>query len=629
MFAIMKWQKIKTRAQLLRAINHNLRLVDVPNADRKRANQYMIGSNKGDDIEAAIDERLANVQGTIRKDAVRVMEAVLSASPEYFRPDDPSKAGTWDEAKLKPWLDESMKYLKSTFGNNLVSVVLHLDEATPHLQVLMTPINEKDRLSAKTMFSPQTLENMQSDYANALKPLGLERGIKGSEATYQKVSAFYGLIDEALELPKVSTMDKAKLAMGQLPHSVFQTQAVAEVARDEKRKRKETQATNVKLATQMEKVMLENSQLRRQVADQARGIPLDKVMAMLGAENLKDKDENNWQLPNLGRTTVDPDNKFKFYSHDEGKGGGGAIDLVMMETGMKFAEAINFLRVDVPIDLVANEASLRARMEIKSIVKGTPADVNSLAPASDKIEDLKRVGSYMTNERLIDADLIAEAINSGSLSATSSHSLINARWTLQDEKGSTVGFALEGTSGRPFKGIRGTKGICVLGERANPDTIIVAESPIDAMSLASISKKGIDGVDGFGRTMMIGTMGTSTKSLETISDIAKSKPSANVVIGFDNDQIGIKMAMDLEKKLKAKGVTKVKPFGQILKGISSYVGETLSIKVKDWNDALKVVKRRFLEPASRHQLNINLKMRIAQSNQQVNVPRKRDNDLGR
>ncbi len=59
------------------------------------------------------------------------------------------------------------------------------------------------------------------------------------------------------------------------------------------------------------------------LVDSMRETPLEVVLESFGAQRDK-KDKHNWRT-SAGRITV---TDFKFYNHDTGKGGWGAIDLV-------------------------------------------------------------------------------------------------------------------------------------------------------------------------------------------------------------------------------------------------------------------------------------------------------------
>ena len=53
----------------------------------------------------------------------------------------------------------------------------HLDESNPHIHIGVIPVTPDGRLSAKSLFSPKTLEQLQTDFHNAVSSrYGLERG---------------------------------------------------------------------------------------------------------------------------------------------------------------------------------------------------------------------------------------------------------------------------------------------------------------------------------------------------------------------------------------------------------------------------------------------------------------------
>ncbi|MBR0262766.1 MAG: plasmid recombination protein [Prevotella sp.] len=116
------------------------------------------------------------------------------------------------EGKLDEWIDSTIDWFRKEFGcENVVSAVLHMDETTPHLHVTVVPIthealkprkekpkfDEKGRaiikkrsykkqevtarLSAKDICNPVAMERWQTDYALAMAPFGLRRGIAGSK----------------------------------------------------------------------------------------------------------------------------------------------------------------------------------------------------------------------------------------------------------------------------------------------------------------------------------------------------------------------------------------------------------------------------------------------------------------
>ncbi len=121
------------------------------------------------------------------------------------------------EGRLKAWCADNLDWLRRTFGTeNVVSAVLHMDEATPHIHAAVVPIvtgerrkvrKEKTdepnkrkyrtksaarpRLCADDVMSRAKLKEYQDTYAQAMSKYGLQRGIEGSETRHVTTQEFY------------------------------------------------------------------------------------------------------------------------------------------------------------------------------------------------------------------------------------------------------------------------------------------------------------------------------------------------------------------------------------------------------------------------------------------------------
>ena len=75
---------------------------------------------------------------------------------------------------------------KPEFKNNVVNLVLHLDEKTPHFHLALTPILN-NRLTAKRIFTPEKARTWQDDFHKVLQSnsIVLERGKEYSPAIHQ------------------------------------------------------------------------------------------------------------------------------------------------------------------------------------------------------------------------------------------------------------------------------------------------------------------------------------------------------------------------------------------------------------------------------------------------------------
>lgn len=192
MKAICRVAKVKGAGSIGGKSDHNYRQGLVPNADAERLHlnhEYVLNyENLGKAIEARIEH--AGIQ-RMRQDAVKGIEFVLTASPERF-PRDQNGQFTGDYRNSN-WVHANLEFMQQQYGKNLVAFTLHQDEKTPHIHAIVVPITPDNRLCAKELFNPKTLRQLQTDYAQAMKPFGLERGIKGSRAQHVEMKHIYGL----------------------------------------------------------------------------------------------------------------------------------------------------------------------------------------------------------------------------------------------------------------------------------------------------------------------------------------------------------------------------------------------------------------------------------------------------
>jgi hypothetical protein len=196
-YAVLRVAKIKTHAHALAATGHNYRQEQHPyaigNADKEapHPNREYINHEKKDYwslLEARIQE--AGVK-RIRHDSVRGMEVILTGSPEGFIRGQDGRAVDYSKSK---WAQDNLNFLKEQFGaKNVVSFTLHQDEKTPHIHAVLAPITDKNTLSADQLFNPKSLRQLQTDYAQAMVPHGLERGVEHSQAKHDPVQRLYGL----------------------------------------------------------------------------------------------------------------------------------------------------------------------------------------------------------------------------------------------------------------------------------------------------------------------------------------------------------------------------------------------------------------------------------------------------
>lgn len=191
-YAIFLVSKVTTPGMATSVTQHNFRLEETPNADPARTwlNQEYVNQEHRPYLQLA-NERLAELHLVPRRrDAVRLVELVLTASADGFTR---GADGLVPDMRDSPWVEDNLKFVRKQFGEeNVVGFMLHQDEITPHLHVLVVPLTPDGRLSCRDVFSPARLHQLQTDYAEAMAPHGLARGIKYSTGNHEDVRRYHG-----------------------------------------------------------------------------------------------------------------------------------------------------------------------------------------------------------------------------------------------------------------------------------------------------------------------------------------------------------------------------------------------------------------------------------------------------
>ena len=220
-YAIFRVEKIKTSKEMTSRYKHNYREYDVSNANGELSHlNREIKSLNGKDYndvsnEELIRMRLNGYEGKReRHDAIRGLEVVLSYS---YEDKDKVPLDKWIEKNVE-WLEENfnpkdhMIEIKKSDGtirnvesDNVKSIMVHLDEAVPHIHAFVVPIDEKGALSAKRYtYNRQMLQGYQTSYSEAMEEFGLKRGAANQRVTYMDVSKFHDELKNAVsaELPE-------------------------------------------------------------------------------------------------------------------------------------------------------------------------------------------------------------------------------------------------------------------------------------------------------------------------------------------------------------------------------------------------------------------------------------------
>ena len=190
---------------------HIERTIHPKNADptRTHLNRELIQFPEGVTSRTqAIQHRLdtAGLKRKIGKNQVQAIRILLTGTHEDM-------VQIEKEGRLDEWCQDNIDWLQKTYGiDNVVSVVLHMDESTPHLHATVIPIVKTERkrkkkgeevkrtyrkkapaprLCADDVMSRTKLKSYQNTYAAAMQKYGLQRGIDGSEAQHISTHEYY------------------------------------------------------------------------------------------------------------------------------------------------------------------------------------------------------------------------------------------------------------------------------------------------------------------------------------------------------------------------------------------------------------------------------------------------------
>lgn len=210
-YCILRTQKVKDRQQVTDAVEHNLRLRFQKNIDSKRTpqNQVLFNSfdaslTKAKDFGEKLVKYYAKLGITPRKDNVLMLEFMVSASPEFFE----GKS----RKEIDKWAAKQLEFMHKEFGDQIKLVVLHMDETTPHLH-FMVSLEQKTTKRFKNRYGESTkemwqlnakrynqifLRDLHDRHAEANKPFGLKRGVRGSMRNHTTLKEFYSLVEKAM-----------------------------------------------------------------------------------------------------------------------------------------------------------------------------------------------------------------------------------------------------------------------------------------------------------------------------------------------------------------------------------------------------------------------------------------------
>ncbi|BFT32048.1 hypothetical protein D210916BOD24_32240 [Alteromonas sp. D210916BOD_24] len=268
---ILRIEKLKTEAAICAMSAHWRRENPTPNANPKRTkyNRVLMGSL--DPYKRFKQEVERRGIKKFRKNGVLALEMLLAFSPEYLRDEKTGKYLPDAKKRLDEWITSIKIWLEENFGDRVLSVHLHCDESNIHAHVCLHVFELKTRKSGKREWGlnaraitggADKLRDIQDSYAESIKHLGLERGLRGSKAHHTKVSEFYGALNEADDLAEDLNLSPSKRSPRDFKAWQHKLNTIVENLQTQ-------QATEItKLNRMIEELNATNAQLRRQLNTQ-------------------------------------------------------------------------------------------------------------------------------------------------------------------------------------------------------------------------------------------------------------------------------------------------------------------------------------------------------------------------
>ena len=179
-YAILRFAKYKGR-EIGHIEAHNERekekYASNPDVDTARShlNFHLVMPERKYRAEA--EKQIAAAGCRTRSDSVRVVEALVTASPEFFNGKKRSE--------VRAYFTEALEFIKQNQNpDTIISAVVHMDEKTPHMHLCFVPLTEDKRLSAKEIVgNKKKLTWWQDEFWKHMvkKYPDLERGESASE----------------------------------------------------------------------------------------------------------------------------------------------------------------------------------------------------------------------------------------------------------------------------------------------------------------------------------------------------------------------------------------------------------------------------------------------------------------
>ena len=199
-YAIFRLKKYKGQSvAMIEAHNERLKEKYASNPDidleRSKYNFHLVQPQGRYLVEA--DRMIREAGCRTRKDSVKLVEALVTASPEFFADKKPKE--------VRMFFERAVDFMKTRQDEaTYISAVVHVDEKTPHMHLCFVPITADARLSAKEIVgNKKDLTKWQDDFWQYMVKFypDLERGESASKTGRTHIPP--RLFKEAVHLGKL------------------------------------------------------------------------------------------------------------------------------------------------------------------------------------------------------------------------------------------------------------------------------------------------------------------------------------------------------------------------------------------------------------------------------------------
>ena len=185
-YGILRFAKYKG-PEIGRIEAHNERKKETyasnPDVDTNRSKYNFHLVTPARSYRAEAERQIAEAGCRTRSDSVRVVEALVTASPEFFKGKKRSE--------IKSYFADVLDFIKAHQDEKtIISAVVHMDEKTPHMHLSFVPLTQDGRLSAKEIIgNRKKLVWWQDEFWKhmAKKYPDLERGESASKTGRQHI----------------------------------------------------------------------------------------------------------------------------------------------------------------------------------------------------------------------------------------------------------------------------------------------------------------------------------------------------------------------------------------------------------------------------------------------------------